>query len=111
MPEFLIQKWSSLSFLQKALLIVGLPLILILWISSWGIQILAFLEKNTRSKVDKKSEDIDAEIKNQQIETDITEERVHQLEKEKNDAANDSKEKTTKEAVDFWNSRPSGDNK
>ena len=111
MPDFFILKWKSLTFLQKVLLIAGLPLVLILWFTSWGIQILSFLEKITRSNVDKKSKDIEQKINEQKIETGIAEEKVKQLEEERHNVANESKEKTIQEAVDFWNSRSGGDDK
>lgn len=111
MPEAAITKWNSLSLVQKVLLIVGLPLVIVLIFTKAGRSILAFLEDRTRTKVDEKSSKMDDQIKRQEADTNRAEGRLEQIEKEKNDAIDKAKNDSPQQAVDFWNSRPGSPDK
>jgi hypothetical protein len=106
MSDSAIQKWNSLTLLQKVLLFAGLPLVILLFVSGAGRSVLAYLEKLTRSKVDDKSKTMDQEIKKQTAEADRAKGRLEQLEKERTDAVKKAKDNSSQQAADFWNSRP-----
>ena len=106
MAQFIIEKWNSLTLVQKVLLLVGLPVVALLAFTQFGRSILAFLEQKTRAKVDRQSDALDKEIKGQEAEANRSEGRIEQLEKEKDDAILKAKDDSAQQAVDFWNSRP-----
>lgn len=106
MAQSIVEKWNSLTLVQKVLLIVGLPVAVLLAFTQFGRSILAFLEQKTRAKVDERSDALDKKIKSQETEANRAEGRLEQLEKEKADAIQKAKNDNPQQAVDFWNSRP-----
>jgi len=111
MASPVVEKWNSLTLVQKVLLIVGLPLVLVMLFTQTGRTILAFLEEKTRSKVDEKSAAMDQEIKEQEAETNKAQGRLDQIKKDKADAVQKAKDDDVQEAVNFWNSRPGSPDK
>jgi choline-glycine betaine transporter len=106
MSKLITAGWSGLSSLQKVLMIAVLPLVILLIFTPYGRSFLTYMERRTRSKVDKESASIDEKIKQQEADTNRAQGRLENLEKEKEDAIQKAKTDSAQQAVDFWNSRP-----
>lgn len=97
-----IETFKAWPLWKQLLAIVGLPLLLILFLPKIPNMIKDYLESKKREEVDKKSNQLDGQITQHNLDAAKAQGEIDRLEKEKQDA----KAKADSEsAVDFHNNR------
>lgn len=106
--EKLIETFSAYPLWKKALIIAGLPLVVLFLFVRGAGTIAALFNSSSRQQVDKDSAALDQKIQATDREVAKAEGRVEELKESKDDAVK-AQEQT--DAVDFYNNRfkPNGD--
>jgi hypothetical protein len=98
----MIENLSALSWWKKVLLLVGLPLILLLLVFGAWDTVQSLINSLARKGTDDKSAELDEKIKATQSEIDKSSGRLEQLEKDKKDAIDATKDD---DPTSFYNNR------
>lgn len=100
--ERMIETFSSYPTWKKALILAGLPLVLLFLLVRSGSSIAALLNSFLRSKTDSASDRLDQAIQNTATEVANAQGKIEQLKEDKNEAMN---AQDTTDPVAFYNNR------